>query len=253
MKKLILSWIVCLCLAFIMVACQPTTPPKATGSLSVTLTPLAPWVKDKSGGDKSGDAKSASARAWMVASYATLTLTPGNIHWNVTPSSGAIEDTHLGIPVGTYTLQVDIYNNIVSASVPVVTGVQGGITIVSDLTAEAAVVCFPNSPVTLLLNTVSSTFSLAQLGEKWFTYTPLVTDSYRVTLTSVTGDADLYVFGPDGLIIIGSEETFSPENVDIELTSGQAYYFDLLGWPATANLLVAPTPTGNGGLHTTVN
>ncbi len=234
--------------------------PGDTGSLSISVQPFAPWLAGEKAVGSGGDG---AARAWMVASSVRFDLYLGTSiaqSWTWTPagpspgSATAVgTTTRSGIPAGSYTkLAVSIYNADVSSTTPTVYGESSALTITTGLTTSTTVTCFPPSPITLSEGFYSSTYSLARTswgGEKWFVVdTPYTTTRFYVD--SLSGDMDLYVFGPDGSYIGRVFDSATESYVDLA-TPSNPYYVCMYAYSAGSGR-VKWTSVGAGTLSITV-
>ncbi len=233
-----------LVLAIILVSffsCSQTFLPteEECGTISIEMPPLAPWLGDKKtpalSEERQPENMDDSARAWMVASSVKFDLYSGSsiaLSWTFNPASpgwgsgtGVGTSTKTGIPSGTYTkLVASIFNNNVSTSTPVVSGEVLSVTVNPGSTTTRTITCFPVSSVFIgTSGTYSSTYSLVTRAEKWFRVESPYSNT-RFYVNSVSGDMDIYIFGPDGSLLGSQASSGTGESSVVLSTPSNPYY-----------------------------
>lgn len=177
-------------------------PEIETGSLSINLPSIAPWLR-------SINPDTTAARAYLYAtSVKVVVLSGSTIVWQKTQSlsltntdgSSTSLQNLTGIPAGTgYTVWVYIYNSVVSSSNSVVRGSKEGIDILNGETTNAEIVCLPSSSSALTAN-ITYSVTLAEYGEKWYQLSALAGIPYTF---EVPGSSSLkaFIFDADGEFI----------------------------------------------------
>lgn len=96
------------------------------------------------------------------------------------------------VPVGTdYTLSVEVFNTAVSSEEPTVEGTSDSFDVTAGETTSVEVTCLPVSASALTVGGSAAEFSLAELGEKWFSFSS-GTDQYIDINVATVGDDDEY-------------------------------------------------------------
>jgi streptogramin lyase len=229
------------------------------GSLSVTIPAIAAWALS-AGGNSKGTAS--ASRALLVADSVTFGVVQGTgasqttvYSWTETPAStlsptaGSANSYSSvktpSVPVGTYTLNVSVFNNSNSTTSPVVTG-SAPITIASGVTTPASVVCSPVSPTSLSIGTLLSgqnlgtpwTYSSGTLtthgAETWYQFTAGSAYTSIAMAHSSGSSSDIPAFGifSGNGTVLGYTGGNGIQTLAIPTTSGSSYYiaaFDAAG------------------------
>jgi hypothetical protein len=127
---------------------------------------------------------------------------------------------------GPYTLEVEVYNVISDPLNPAVFGEETGINVPDGGSTSVTVTCFPYDPVSVTEGVTSSTYTLGSGGEMWFTAVP-TEDNTIFSCESITGDLDLYVFGPDGVFMSSSMQITPLDQLAIQTTPAATYYMGI--------------------------
>ncbi len=225
-------------------SCEMGTEPQAifdeneaTATLQITVPNMAPWLKEKF------EAQDMTAKAWLYGDsigfgifdtgmnlvdsiYTSFQFQPGT----ALPSS---QITAWEIPAGTYYLYSFVWNYSSQLYLTTDTGSGGdasvwGIypeqpdrdnptvpfTVSGGDNLSVTITNFPNAP-TVIANNVwpaAAVYYEGDYGEKWFSFTTGPSDNYiYVDVTSYTldgvidPDVDLYLFGPDGVLLAVSD------------------------------------------------
>ncbi len=225
--------------------------PQETGSLEVTVAPVAPWVVT--------DKQDASSSSSQVISKAILGI--GKIDFELKTSANVLVDSWTVIvspdefmsntsnrivPTGNdYVLYADVYNTVVSTTSPMVRGSASNIDVPADATVSVTVTCVPISPTSTTEGYWTSTYSLSEHGEKWFLVsTPYMTTRFHIR--SVSGDMDIYIFNPDGTFTTYYNVSTATESyVDVP-TPSNPYYIGMWGF-STGSGQVGWTSTSTTG------
>ncbi len=207
--------------------------PQETGSLEVTVAPVAPWVVT----DKP-DASSSSSQVIYKAILGIgkidfeLKTSAGEevVSWTTIVSAFMSTTDTITVPAGNdYVLYAYVYNTVVSTTSPVVSGSTSNIDVPPDATVSVTITCLPISPTSTTEGYWTSTYSLATGGEKWFLVsTPYMTTRFHIR--SVSGDMDIYIFNPDGTYTTYSNTSTATESyVDVP-TPSNPYYIGMWGF-----------------------
>ncbi len=204
-----------------------------TGSLEVTVAPVAPWVVT--------DKQDASSSSSQVISKAILGI--GKIDFELKTSANVLVDSWTTIvsdfmsttdtrtvPAGNdYVLYAYVYNTVVSTTSPTVSGSASNIDVSPGATVSVTVTCLPISPTSTTEDYWTSTYSLSTGGEKWFIVsTPYMTTRFHIR--SVSGDMDIYIFNPDGTYTTYFNASTATESyVDVP-TPSNPYYIGMWGF-----------------------
>lgn len=186
--------------------------PPTSGSVSVSIKEIAPWVVESMAKGGPGNGEEPEPKAYIRATKIKFDLYQGSVKvgsWEwippaTTPPSGSGSSagtcTIQGVAEGAYTkLVAIIYNDAVSSDVPVVQGESGPFSVTAGYTTDIGlIVCFPFDSVQLYDNVYSDGYVLGTgKEEQWFR----VNTGHAKTkfwINCVSGDLDLYVFNPDG-------------------------------------------------------
>lgn len=134
----------------------------------------------------------------------------------------------ISVLAGTYDkLTVSIFNTAVSAEVPVVSGqTDGSFEVPVSGTVDLSVVLYPSDPVALTDGSYANTGTLNEHGESWYLfYAP--NNNSTVTLKTLAGTVDAYIFGPDAKPlngITGSGVANAEDSVTFETEPESVYY-----------------------------
>jgi len=236
-------------------ASQPATDGAAvaTGGIRLNTASIAPWVVTKKGAEP-GPVTGPSSRAMMLLTTSILDLwdSSGNLYDElVLAGPVAIAGTYdwTDLPVDTYDLEVYVYNEYnTDYSTPTVTGWAYNISVTDGGYTEAVVTCTPYSYEWLDEGYYSTQYSLPEMGETWFEFSPS-TASTDVVCQSDSGDMDVYVFGPDGVFLDSSAVSGTGvEYVTIDTSSGigDTYYVAMWAYVGGSGE-VGYQPYGSGG------
>jgi hypothetical protein len=261
----------------VLASCKPfvgSDPAKASGAMG-KLSVSVPFVSSRvqealdafyaaslaRGRVGVGQARAAGAsRAMLLAQRVVFDLENSSgdtiAHWyagdtastNITGPEGSND---VAVPVGTgYTLKAKVFNKLVSATEPVVTGELGGIAVTPNATTSVIIPCIPN-PVFLTDMALGETVSgslvplvLRDVGgpvnydasERWYRLNlPLDTDWIEIASSFPADDLQLLalLFGPDGKTLamsnnkrIGGALTEAPIRVGV--SPGTSYYLGVV-------------------------
>lgn len=172
-----------------------------TGTLSVSIPTVAPWLDELFSAD-SGGAGFDGSRAFAVAGRVVLSVydsasnlvgTPEEFTPGTFADEGLTRTMELAVGTG-YTLDVDIYNDYESATDPTVTGTSAAFDISEGQTTDVTVTCTPASPTELTLGAGTTSFTqtnhvvdaessiTATGGETWISFTAPANGSVMFTV-----------------------------------------------------------------------
>jgi len=215
------------------------------GRISVELTGLSPLFKELFMETPESDARPVSSRAFIGASRAEFRLfdtTVPELETRVDSWSMSIADMNSGsgsdyirtanhsvhssinLDGRLFRLEVDIFNDTVSSTIPAVTGSKSPITIIPDINNSVPITCVPTTPVDLVSGTQQpvaiAPFVLVDSlvttvgGEAWY---KIVVTEKRLTLTC-TVDA-LNTSTVAGVLYDSSGAAVSISNVPIKFSA----------------------------------
>jgi hypothetical protein len=151
-----------------------------TGSLSLSIPSVASWIQAYGASESASLSVSASRSGTKALGYATKAkveilksdgsrvMDPVTLSVNGYYLSGSSSATLSSVPIGTgYTVNVNVYNDVVSSGEPVVSGSKSGIDVAKAASTAVSITCLPYAPTSLTLETPISV-SLPLSGERWF-------------------------------------------------------------------------------------
>ncbi len=216
-------------LASCQIATNTAVPAGKTGTVNFVFPRIAPWV-EAAGKSLNG----AGQKAFVFVDAVEVDFFNGEELVKAVMLGQANYDETLNaitgsvrVPAGTYTrMIVSVFNTAVSNTVPVVAGQTESESVVVpvDGSVNVDLTMYPYAPVLLEEDVYSSAVTLNDKGETWYSF--YATDSKtKVSVKSLAGDMDVYIFNPSGSVINDITGTGAEESVIFDTPVTDAPYY----------------------------
>ncbi|OHE75648.1 MAG: hypothetical protein A2413_11290 [Treponema sp. RIFOXYC1_FULL_61_9] len=207
--------------AFLVPACQmgiggnPKMQMGQTGSLTVNVSAIAPWLK--AGADRASRAYlyATSVKVSVRNSNGTNIISPVTLSTNLIPSSGTGSSTLQAIdniPIGSdYQVTVEIFNSNFSSSASSI-GSKSQVSIADGQTTTVDVVCVPNLDNLITVNVANNPI-LDAFDEVWYSFYAIGGQAY--TVHAPLPAAHLILFDAAGNFVqdvSSADAEFTPES-----------------------------------------
>lgn len=224
----IAATLVLLTLASCQLATTPAVPTGKTGTVNFVFPRVAPWVAATG---KSLNAASPKAFVFVDAVEVdfykdeelvkAVMLNSANYDETLNAITGTVK-----IPADSYTkMIVSVFNLNVSNEVPVVAGMTDQPFIVPvDGSVNIDLTMYPYEPVALEEEVYSTPVVLNDKGETWYSFYATDTKT-KVTVKTLAGDMDVYIFNPESAVIQDITGTGAEESVTFDTPVFDAPYY----------------------------